>query len=186
MLAIKGSFALRVAALACIIALAAACAPAATPMPPTVSPPPQTATAVPEPTVVPLTGIVTRAALEAYAGWENLRAQDYAPDTATVATLRERWDDIEVLLFLGTWCSDSQREVPRFFKILDQAGISEPKITMYGLDRTKKDAEGLTVQWDVQYVPTFIFLRDGKELGRIIEKPKTTLESDIAEFLSVQ
>ena len=28
------------------------------------------------------------------------------------------------MLFMGTWCEDSQREVPAMIKILDQAGYS--------------------------------------------------------------
>jgi hypothetical protein len=35
----------------------------------------------------------------------------------------------------------------------------------------------------VTRVPTFIFLRAGKEIGRVTERPITTLEQDIATIL---
>jgi thiol-disulfide isomerase/thioredoxin len=97
-----------------------------------------------------------------------------------VKTIAERGRDVQVLLILGTWCPDSKREVPRFFKILDQAGIGLDKVTMVAVDRSKKDAEGLTVKHEVLRVPTFVFFRDGQEIGRVTERAVTTLENDVA------
>ena len=131
-----------------------------------------------------MTGRTTRAAVESFPGWEQLRAQDYTPDAAAIATIRERAGDVEMWLFLGTWCGDSKREVPRFFKIMDQTGLSVAKLTIIGVDRSKKDAEGLTSQWKIEFVPTFIFIKGGRELGRIVEKPSGTLEGDIAKILA--
>jgi hypothetical protein len=38
----------------------------------------------------------------------------------------------------------------------------------------------------VSNIPTFIFFKDGKELGRIIEKPVVTLEDDLAKLLQIK
>lgn len=176
-------------ALVGLTVLLAACAPAVTPTPSPPSPTPVTgqapasAAAAPSPTVVPLTGKVSRKALEAHPGWEALRAQDYAPEAAAVEKLRAASANLEVLAFVGTWCPDSKREVPRLLKLMDQAGIPESKLTMLGLDRTKKDAEGITEKWGLKYVPTFIVLKDGKELGRVVEKSQGTLEADFVQIL---
>ena len=72
--------------------------------------------------------------------------------------------DVRVLIFFGTWCHDSQREVPRMLKILEAAGLPE--------------ANG------VEFTPTFIVFRQQGEIGRIIEKPATTLEEAMVELLS--
>lgn len=145
-----------------------------------------TAVVTAAPTTVPLTERITRAQIEAHTGWEDLRAQDYTPDTDVINAITAQAPDIEVLVFLGTWCSDTKRELPRFFKIMDQAGISETQVTLIGLDRSKKDAAGLTAEWQIEYVPTFIFIRNGRELGRIIETPDGTLEGNIARILASQ
>ena len=45
----------------------------------------------------------------------------FAPDPAAVAVLADRSDPVRIVCVLGTWCGDSEREVPRFWKILDEA-----------------------------------------------------------------
>jgi hypothetical protein len=154
----------------------AAAAPAKAPD----APPAAARPAAPAPAPAPLTGHVNRAALEEYETWKTLRAQDYTPDAAAVKTIAERGKDVQVLAIVATWCPDSKREVPRFFKIYDQARLGLGKVTLVAVDRSKKDAEGLTVKHDVLRVPTFVFFRGDKEIGRVVERAVTTLENDIA------
>jgi thiol-disulfide isomerase/thioredoxin len=132
----------------------------------------------------PLVGPVTRAALEDYETWKTLRAQDYTPDAAALKTIAERGKDVQVLAIVATWCPDSKREVPRFFKIYDQARLGMGKVTFVAVDRSKKDAEGLTVKYEILRVPTFVFFRGDKEIGRVTERAVTTLEQDIAAILT--
>ncbi len=150
----------------------------------TIAPAAAGATGARSPAPPPLVGHVKRATVENYATWKALRAQDYTPDTAAVRTIRARGKGVTVLLILGTWCPDSKREVPRFFKIFDQARINIGTVTMVGVDRTKKDAEGLTVKHSITRVPTFVFFRNNEEIGRVTERATTTLEKDIAAILA--
>lgn len=136
------------------------------------------------PTPQPLTGRVSRAEVEAAPGWEKLKAEDYTPDESLVDEIRENAGEVEVLLFLGTWCGDSKREVPHFFKLMDLAGISESQVEIIALDRSKIDDEGLAEKWEVMYVPTFIFIENDIEIGRIVESPTESLEADLADILS--
>jgi len=101
-----------------------------------------------------------------------------------VNLIQQLHEEIEITVFLGTWCSDSKREVPRFFKIVDLAGISGDRIKLYGVDRSKKSGDGLTDKHGIQRVPTFIFFKDGVEIGRITEKPHSTLEADMLSILA--
>ncbi len=155
-------------------------APEAAVQAPTVPP----SSAVPWPVLGTPTGHLTRAAVESYLPADVFRARDYAPDPVAVEAIRERFCDAEVLIFLGTWCPDTRRELPRFWRIADRAGIEESKITLVGVDRSKQDAEGLAGRWRIVRVPTFILLRGGREVGRIEERPTATLERDIADILA--
>lgn len=132
----------------------------------------------------PLTGRLSRADLEACTGWQDAWAEPYDADPAALAAIRAHAAGIEVLIFNATWCPDCVREVPRTFRIIDQAGLGALPLTILGLDRTLRDAEGLAARWAIRAVPTFIFVRDGRELGRIIERPTGTLEGHIAQILA--
>ena len=133
----------------------------------------------------PLLGHVTRAALHEYASWKPLWEQPYTPDPAAVATIKAHATGVTVVMVMATWCPDSKRELPRYFATMDAAGIGDAALTMVGVDRTKKDAEGLTEKYGITRVPTFVFLRDGKEIGRFVEKTPvgSTFEAEVAKIL---
>jgi|Deesub1362B_J571_1020462.scaffolds.fasta_scaffold01157_3 thiol-disulfide isomerase/thioredoxin len=108
----------------------------------------------------------------------------YRPDSTIVEKLKA-WDkDVDVLTVLGTWCSDSRWQVGRFLKVMDLAGNEHFKLKFFGVDRTKKDKEGLTEKLGIKRVPTFIIYYQEKEVGRIVERPKKRfIEKDFWEIL---
>jgi len=107
------------------------------------------------------------------------------PDTESVTSIKRDAKGLSVLLVMGTWCPDSKREMPRYFATMDAAGIDDSKLTMIGVDATKKDTEGLTEKFNITRVPTFIFMRDGKEVARFVERTPvgTTFEKELARIL---
>jgi thiol-disulfide isomerase/thioredoxin len=159
-------------------------APAAVPAPAASAAAPAAAVTPRPPAPAPLVGPVTRTDLESFVTWKELRAQDYAPDPAAVKTIGEKAGGVTVLAIVATWCPDSKREVPRFFKIADQAKFPLDKVTFVAVDRSKKDVGGLTEKHAVTRVPTFVFFRGGQEIGRFVEKSTTALEIDIATILA--
>jgi len=104
--------------------------------------------------------------------------------TEFVDMIRQANAGVHVLVFLGTWCGDSKREVPRFLKLVDAAGISMDRITLHALDRKKTSPDGMEAGYGIERVPTFIFLKKEAEIGRIVETPRTTLEGDILTILA--
>lgn len=127
-------------------------------------------------------------------GWDEEFAA-YEPGTEDMATLAGVKEDISIICVLGTWCEDSEREVPRFWKILEEADNAHLEMTMFSVGRSKDQEarsildnigfdEPLRKTYGVQLVPTFIFMSGEKELGRIIETPEGTLEQDAAKILS--
>src|SRR5947208_2926317 len=86
-----------------------------------------------------LKGIISRNDLEkdtAFAWYaENLRR--YNPQSAAVANLKNN-TNIEFIVFMGTWCGDSHFIVPKFFALLDSAEFLQSKVTLIGVDRSKK------------------------------------------------
>lgn len=91
--------------------------------------------------------------------------------------------DLRIDIYLGFWCSDSKLQVPHFIRILDD--LSDEKITVnyYTVERKpNKEVKYFVEDTKVEKVPTFIFYRGDKEIGRIIENPQKSL---IEDFLSI-
>ena len=81
-------------------------------------------------------------------------------------------EGITVKLLMGTWCGDSKRNVPVFFKFMDQIGLSDDRLQVWALDLRKTGPNQEQVRYKVSRVPTIIFYRDDVEIGRFVERPK--------------
>ena len=79
----------------------------------------------------------------------------------------------------GTWCHDSKREVPRMLRILDSAGVGTDQISLIGVDTNNAEPKGREKLYNLRNTPTLKLLKNGKEVGRIIERPNVSLEADL-------
>ena len=120
-----------------------------------------------------------------YAPWFNKRYDEFKLDDTTYSWSSEL-KDIEVDVYMGTWCGDSKEWVPSFLKIWDQLGLDRKKLTftaLYDIDeRYKQGPNGEEKGKQIHRVPTFIFKRDGKEIARIVETPQNDLLTDIGQI----
>lgn len=107
--------------------------------------------------------------------------QQYQLEQAELNALNLLSDEITIKAFFGTWCHDSQREVPRLLKYLQSNHTIH--LELYGLDIRKQDPQQQAQLFNVRYTPTFIILKRGKEIGRIVERPVKGLIQDIAAML---
>jgi thiol-disulfide isomerase/thioredoxin len=116
--------------------------------------------------------------------WFKVEYDNYKPDKKTIKTLlRKVPDDVSIIIVMGSWCPDSRREVPRFYKICDLIGIKPDAIIGIAVDRAKTTNDMHMGHLQIEKVPTFIFYRNDKEIGRIIETPTQLLEKDLLEIL---
>ena len=131
-----------------------------------------------------LTGPAERRELQtgSFGSWFNPSYSEYSVDQSLVEELKPMLQDVEITLFMGTWCGDSMRETPRIYKILDAAGKTQD-IELITVDRAKTTPQGLEEGKDIKRVPTLILSKDGKELGRIVEYPIESLEADMLKIL---
>jgi thiol-disulfide isomerase/thioredoxin len=113
--------------------------------------------------------------------WNNYRS--YAPRKDTVGKIAAVAGSHDILVFFGTWCNDSISEVPKILRVLDAADNRNLRLTLYGVDRTRKEGIGMSERFGIQRVPTTIILRDGVELGRIVEYPQTSNEEELLRIL---
>lgn len=134
-----------------------------------------------------LVGDVTREQIEeTVPDWAQVEAEA-SPDPEACRALASVEPGADVTVFLGTWCGDSRREVPRLWKALDLAGPAVPfEIHYIGVDRDKKEPAGRPAGDDIRFVPTFIVSRNGREIGRIVEHSPSGIEKDLLALLNGQ
>jgi thiol-disulfide isomerase/thioredoxin len=117
--------------------------------------------------------------------WFKSVYANYTPNKEVINQLKPLHKDLKVLIIAGAWCGDTQRELPRFFKLANEIGMPDKNIATIMVDESKETKAFNVSVLEVKNIPTFIFFKDGKEVGRIIEKPKVSLESDLAELLKL-
>jgi len=131
-----------------------------------------------------LTGWLTADSIFNHLPEMKTEKEEYQPDSAAIAYLKQFNQNVNVLVMLGTWCSDSRREVPRFLKVMEEAGNDRFHYELFGLDRSKRDSLGLGEKNQIEYVPTFIIFQDSGEIGRIVETPQISIEQDLVDILT--
>jgi thiol-disulfide isomerase/thioredoxin len=114
----------------------------------------------------------------------NMRYVDYVPNSDAIQTLHNYPKPVEIRVFWGDWCKDSKRYVPGLIKSLEFAENKKMQVVYINLDRQKKEPADAITGWNIQDVPTFVVISNGKEVGRIVESPKITIEEDIAGILT--
>ena len=118
-----------------------------------------------------------------YDSWFVKNYNAYTLDSATADRLKGSLKGKSFVIFMGTWCGDSKREVPRIFRILRYAGIAPSSVQLVMVsdaDSLYKQSPGHEEKGrDIFRVPDLIVLDHGRELGRIIESPVVSLEKDL-------
>jgi len=90
--------------------------------------------------------------------------------------------EVTVEVFFGTWCDDSRYWVPSFIGLIDKTELAD-QVSLVAVPRSKKTAETTKLKEIIERVPTFVFWRDGEEIGRIVEAPEVSLVMDMIEIL---
>ena len=118
-----------------------------------------------------LRGVVTRPDIEndTAFSWFQKNYKLGNPDADAVDAFKKHAGDFQVLIFAGTWCPDTQNLLPQFYQLTDAAGYPDSSITLIGVDNEKTTLGNLHTTFHLVDVPTFIILKNGKEVGRVIE-----------------
>ena len=137
-----------------------------------------------------LLGKIKKASLnqENYKSWFSKNYENYSPDENAIKDLQSNLNDYKITVFMGTWCGDSKREVPRFYKIIEALEFPENQMELIALSNDfnlyKQSPQHEENGLNIHRVPTFIFYKNGKEVNRIVEHPVESLEKDILKIVN--
>lgn len=135
-----------------------------------------------------LLGVITKNELQTspYSSWFNTQFESYTVQKKLKNQLKKSLQNYHITVFMGTWCGDSRKEVPRFYKVLEEINYPIENLKIIAVNNTKeaykKSPTNEEVGLNIHRVPTFIFYKNGKEVNRIIEHPITSFEEDIIEI----
>lgn len=120
--------------------------------------------------------------------WFEPAYKAYEPNIQAVQRLEKiAGDDIRIQVFLGTWCGDSRREVPRLLKILETIKFPAGRLQMIGLGASdslyKQSPTHEEAGKGIFRVPTIVVYKDKTEINRINEYPCLTIEQDLLTII---
>jgi thiol-disulfide isomerase/thioredoxin len=117
--------------------------------------------------------------------WFAKNQEGYTPEQNALNALRANKDSINIIAFGGTWCGDTKNILPKFFVLADAAGLPQDRITLLGVDHSKKTIQHLSEAFGIINVPTIIVMKNGKELGRVVEYGHYGLfDKELGEIIS--
>jgi len=115
--------------------------------------------------------------------WLRSGEDAYTPDPQLIDYLDKNLKAYNIVIFMGTWCSDSHDLIPKVKRVLGSADFPDAQITMYGVDHEKKTKSGDEKKYGITYVPTIILFQNGREAGRITESVDKSIEADLAAIV---
>ncbi len=123
---------------------------------------------------------------EPYSVWFEENSKAYEPDIALIEQIKPLLKPCYIKVFMGSWCEDSQREVPALLKLLELADFDQSQLEIIAMTHDKDTPENYEADYEIEFIPTIMFFKDGAELNRIVEYTQETLEKDILKILKQQ
>lgn len=136
-----------------------------------------------------LAGPCSREALQQapFANWFQANYINYKVDSATCTFIEPLLKNKKITIFLGTWCGDSRREVPRILKMLDCCNFPPEQLQLIMVSNIDSAYKQSPLHEEsgrnIVRVPTIIIEEAGREKGRIVEYPVLSLEKDMLRIL---
>jgi len=133
-----------------------------------------------------LIGVINEEGLkkQEFIDWYQENFKDHILDTVTIKLIKPKLNELKIIVFMGTWCSDSQREVAALYKVLKEADFDTNQLEVIALSQEKDTPNHLEKGFNIEFVPTIIFYKNDKEIGRYVEFARDTLEKDILAILN--
>jgi hypothetical protein len=113
--------------------------------------------------------------------WFSEAYTHYKVDEDAIHFFKQLAPKVVVKVYCGTWCEDTKKLLPGFFKTIDALGVPEENITLIGLDRDKKSGiDKLDNSDDIGRIPHFIFYYENVQIGEIVEFVDNSIEMDMS------
>lgn len=106
----------------------------------------------------------------------------FVPNRHILASIDDRIKgELNIDVYFAFWCEDSLNHVPAFIRLIELLSTrSLIKVRYFDVGARKARETPYYVEKEkIEKIPTFIFFREGKEIGRIVENPAQSIGEDI-------
>jgi hypothetical protein len=104
----------------------------------------------------------------------------YIVDTPIAKKLGNLLPKYDIVVFVGTWCEDTQDLLPKLYTVCKTIKIPNDKIKLFGVDRNKHALNVEHLLYKIEKVPTVILYKGPLEIGRITESlSKENIEEEL-------
>ncbi len=112
--------------------------------------------------------------------------EKYSPNADAIKYLKTKKGKFQIKMVMGFWCDDSQLYVPRLLKVLEEAKWDtedNEQLKIFGVDKNKEAGFEGFKSLNIVKVPTIIVYSNDREIGRIEESPKVSIEEDLVKIM---
>jgi len=120
---------------------------------------------------------------ENYSDWFYDYYDRYRTDKEIIEQLKSVTKGVQIKAYMATWCWESKRDIPRLYKILEEIGYDFNDLELISVDRSRKVPVGKEKNKKLNNVPELIFIKNGKELGRLTKYPMGNIEKYILKTI---
>ena len=118
--------------------------------------------------------------------WFEANYEAYAPDMDEVEVIQKIPENYEFVVIGGEWCHVTRANLPKLYKVIDLAAIPRDRVHVHFVNQhfDSEAEENLAEIYDIEGVPTFIILKDGKEVDRFAVYQDQTIEESMADLVA--
>ncbi|KAI7731028.1 hypothetical protein M8C21_029537, partial [Ambrosia artemisiifolia] len=121
---------------------------------------------------------------------ESNHQAEFAGGNVTLVTTKDAWDQklseakrehkIVIANFSAGWCGPCRMIAPYYIEL----SLNYPSLLFLSVD--VDELPEFSTQWDIKATPTFIFLRDGEQIDRLVGANKPELLKKISGIVNSQ
>ena len=124
------------------------------------------------------TGLMTKADLISQYPVFAKEFNEFSPDAKDAKNFN-LLRGMDIVVFFGVWCHDSQREVPRLLKIIESSGVQLNSLKLVAINMEKEVPAEFQQTFKVKYTPTIFVAKDNQVLAKMVERPKQSITKDL-------
>jgi len=112
--------------------------------------------------------------------------ESYKPNADAIKFIKSKKGKFQLKMVMGFWCDDSKKYVPQVIKVLDEAKWDtddNDQLKIFGVDENKEAGFEGYKSLNITKVPTVIVYFNDREIGRIEELPKVSIEEDLVKIM---